>query len=70
MFLNQFKPSAQFLRFSLALLADSGTGESGPGREQLLKKIKERKHRRVPVGKFILLLAAIIITVIMLEYFI
>jgi hypothetical protein len=70
MFLNQFKSSAQFLKLSFALLAESDTRESGPDREQLLKKIKERKRRSVPVGKFILLLAAIILTVIVLEYFI
>jgi len=70
MFFDQFKSATPFLRHSLTLLVEADTGASEAEREQLHEKIAVRKARRIPVGKFILLLAAIILTMVVLEYFI
>ena len=70
MFVNQFKSSMRNLQLSLALLADSDSGGSKPETEQVQEKIAASKNRRIPVVKFLLLLAVIIITVVVLEYFI
>jgi hypothetical protein len=67
---DAFKSLKQSLRLSLALLADADRRHSTIDREQLREKIDARKYRRVPVGNFILLLAAIVLTLIVLEYFI
>jgi len=49
---------------------DPDSEASKPEREQVQKKIDAGRHRRIPVGKFILLLGVIVLTVIVLEHFI
>jgi len=46
---------------------DSGGSDS---ESKLIDKVKARKSRRVPIVRFILLFAAIVLTIIVLEYFI
>lgn len=70
MFIDQFESAKRILRLSFTLLADSDTGESKPEREQLRKKIDNRKHRKIPVAQYILLLFVIVLAVMVLEYFI
>ena len=55
---------------SFSLMADSDAGGSMPDNEKVQEKIKASKNRQIPVVKFVLLLAVIIITVVILEYFI
>ena len=54
----------------MVLIADSDAGGSKPEIEQVQEKIAASKNRRIPVVKFLLLFAVIIITVVVLEYFI
>jgi hypothetical protein len=77
MFLSRFKSSISILPFSPYLLADSGNGGSNSGNggseleiEEVREKIAASKSRRIPVGKFIFLLAVIVLTLIVLEHFI
>ena len=70
MFADQFKSSIRNLQLSMVLIADSDAGESKPEIEQVQEKIAASKNRRIPVVKFLLLFAVIIITVVVLEYFI
>jgi hypothetical protein len=70
MIINQFESASKILPLSFALLADSDTGESKPERAQLLKKIDSRKHRKIPVAQYIVLLLVIVLAVMVLEYFI
>lgn len=70
MFADQFKSSIRNLQLSLVLIADSDDGGSKPEIEQVQEKIAASKNRRIPVAKFLLLFAVIIITVVVLEYFI
>jgi hypothetical protein len=69
-FLDQFRFYTNFFRLLPVRLTDSESGGPEAEREQLHEKIVVRKARRIPVGKFILFLAAIILTVVVLEYFI
>ena len=70
MFADQFKSSIRNLQLSMVLIADSDAGGSKPEVEQVQEKIAASKNRRIPVVKFLLLFAVIIITVVVLEYFI
>jgi len=70
MFTDQFKSSIRNLQLSMVLIADSDAGGSKPEVEQVQEKIAASKNRRIPVVKFLLLFAVIIITVVVLEYFI
>ena len=70
MFADQFKSSIRNLQPSMVLIADSDAEGSKPEIEQVQEKIAASKNRRIPVVKFLLLFAVIIITVVVLEYFI
>lgn len=70
MFADQFKSFIGNLQLSMVLIADSDAGGSKPETEQVQEKIAASKNRRIPVVKFLLLFAVIIITVVVLEYFI
>ena len=70
MFADQFKSSIRNLQLSMVLIADSDAEGSKPEIEQVQEKIAASKNRRIPVVKFLLLFAVIIITVVVLEYFI
>jgi hypothetical protein len=70
MFADQFKSFIGNLKLSMVLIADSDAGGSKPEIEQVQEKIAASKNRRIPVVKFLLLFAVIIITVVVLEYFI
>jgi len=70
MLLDSILPFNRILRTSLELFVDSATGGSELEMEQVQKKIDASKYRKIPVVKFILLLAVIGLTVIILEHFI
>lgn len=70
MLLDSILPFNRILRTSLRLFVDSATGGSELEMEQVQKKIDASKYRKIPVVKFILLLAVIVLTVIILEHFI
>jgi predicted nucleic acid-binding Zn ribbon protein len=57
------------MRSSILLFADTGLETTEPEGEQLQKK-EPRKHRRIPVITFILLLVTIVMVLMVLEYFI
>lgn len=70
MFVNHRKLITKHLQPSLTLMADSDAGGSRPENEEVQEKIKTSRNRKIPLVKFILLLAVIIIAVVLLEYFI
>ena len=70
MFIDYVKFFTKSRLFLLTLMVDSDGGESMPEVEKVQKKIKLRKNRDAPIFKFIILLAAIILTLVVLEYFI
>lgn len=67
---DPFKSFNRILPLSPLLPADSDNGGSAVEKDQVHEKIAESKHRRIPVGKFIFLLAVVVLTLIVLEYFI
>ena len=77
MFFDQIKSTVNNLRIATLLLVDSDNADNGGDnggsdldKEKVHEKIAASKSRRIPVVKFILLLTAIIVTFIVLEYFI
>jgi len=70
MVVNPIKYFTKFFRLTRTQLTDSESGGSEAERKRLHQKIAIRKTRRVPVGNYILLLAEIALTLIVLEYFI
>ena len=70
MMFDSILPINRILRPSLRLFVDSASGGSELEMEQVQKKVDASKHSRIPVVKFILLLAVIVLTVIILEHFI
>ena len=70
MIVNRQEPFViQFLPLVLRI-ADSDAGGSMPEAEKVEEKIKSSKNRRIHAVKFLLLLAAIILTLVIMEYFI
>lgn len=67
---NQFKAFLKNLPLSLALIDEPETGGQMPEIEQVQERIRASKNRRIPFVKLLLLFVAIIITIIVLEYFI
>ena len=70
MLLDSIFPFSRILRPSLGLFADSANGGSELEMEEVQKKIDASKYQKIKVVKFILLLAVIVLTVIILEHFI
>jgi hypothetical protein len=76
MFLNRFKSFSNILQLSPYLLADSKNGGSNSNNggskldpESVHEKVAVSKQRRIPVGKFIFMLAVVALMMIVLEYF-
>lgn len=69
MFGAYLKSLKNYLLPLLTLMVDSDAGGSMPDKEEVEEKIRTSRNRRIPVVKFILLLAVIIITVVLLERF-
>lgn len=67
---NQFKAFLKNLPLSLALIDEPETGGQMPEIEQVQERIRASKNRRIPFVKLLLLFVAIIITIIVLEYFV
>ena len=70
MIVDQLNVFLKNLKHSLTLIDDSETGGQMPEIEQVQEKIRASKNRRIPVARLLLLFVAIIITIIVLEYFI
>jgi len=68
-FFDRFKSSINILRLSSMLLADSANGGSESDKEAVHEKVAASKRSRIPVGKFIFLLAVIVVTIVILEHF-
>jgi hypothetical protein len=76
MFPIRFKFSINILQSSplLSAVSENGGSNSNNGgseseNEQVREKLAASKHRRIPVGKFIFLLVVVVLTLIVLEYF-
>jgi hypothetical protein len=67
---DRFKSSNKILGLLTLLLTEPGDGESALEEEEISEKIAASKNRRIPVGIFVLTLAVIVLTLIVLEYFI
>jgi hypothetical protein len=70
MIVDQFNVFLKNLQHSLTLIDDSETGGQMPEIEQVHEKIRLSKNRRIPVVRLLLLFVAIVMTIIVLEYFI
>jgi hypothetical protein len=70
MIVDQFNVFLKNLQHSLTLIDDSETGGQMPEIEQVQEKIRASKNRRIPIVKLLLLFVAIVMTIIVLEYFI
>ena len=68
--IDRFKSSSNILGLLPLLLTESDDGGSTLEEEQISEKIAASKNRRIPVGIFVLTLTAIVLTLIVLEYFI
>jgi hypothetical protein len=66
---NPFKLFSNRLPILPVLMADADTEGSGPDPQEVHEKIAVSKNRRIPVIKFSLLFVAIVIVVLVLEYF-
>ena len=67
---DRFKSSINISLLSPMSLADSANGGSESDKEAVHEKVAASKRRRIPVGKFIFLLAVIALAVVILEHFI
>jgi hypothetical protein len=70
MIINQFNSYFKCLQLSLTLIADPETGGQMPERDEIEEKIKVSKNRRIPLVKLFLVFVVIVLTLIILEYFI
>lgn len=70
MIVDKINSSIKYMQLSLMLIADSETGGQMPKREEVQEKIVASKKRRIPVGKLLLVFVVIVMTIVMLEYFI
>lgn len=77
MFHSRFKSSINILQLPPYLRVDSENGGSNSGNggseleiEAAREKVAASKNRKIPVGKFIFLLAVVVLTLIVLEHFI
>lgn len=67
---DRFQSSDKILGLLTLSLTESGDGGSALEEEQISEKIAASKNRRIPVGIFVVTLVAIVLTLIVLEYFI
>jgi hypothetical protein len=58
----------QEMMFQRSMISDSDPGGSS-AEEEPFDKANARKSQRVPILRFILLFAAVVLTIIVLEYF-
>ena len=70
MHVDRFKSSSKISGLLALLLTESDDGGSALEEEQISEKIAASKNRRIPVGILVLTLIAIVLTLIVLEYFI